>query len=213
MTTVYYALIADLMGSRTLAPTARRRLQNELNHAVRDFNTRWRKERAARFAITGGDELQGLLRSPRAVWDVTHALRHRFPDADWVIAWGRGPLATRIAEGAAAPELDGPCFHHARDALAKAKDERLVLTLGGFDDPYLIALTQYYSALYWGWTRRQRAAAATWRHDHAGSRLTAPGSRRALHPSAVSHLRRRMGWPLVAAGDRVFRALFEAPPR
>ncbi|MGH7754028.1 MAG: SatD family protein [Gemmatimonadales bacterium] len=211
MATAYYALIADLMGSRALAPAARRLLQNGLRDTMQEFNARWRKERSARFAITGGDELQGLLRSPRAVWDITHALRHRFRDADWVVAWGRGPVATRIPDGAAADELDGPCFHHARDALAAAKRERLILTFGGFDEPHLAAFARYYSALYWSWTARQRRAANSWRWhwDPTKASLTKRAKPR-IHPSTVSHLRRRMAWPLVAEADRVFRDLLEA---
>jgi len=30
--------------------------------------------------------------------------------------------------------------------------------------------------------------------------------------SAISHLARRMAWPLVAAGDKMFRALLEGEP-
>ena len=37
-----------------------------------------------------------------------------------------------------------------------------------------------------------------------------PAARLKVVPSAVSHLRRRMAWPLVAAGDKMFRALLEA---
>jgi hypothetical protein len=85
--------------------------------------------------------------------------------------------------------------------LDAAKRSRLVLAFGGFHDDGLTALAGYYSALYWSWTTRQRQAAHAWR---SGS---APPGR--AGPSAHSHLRRRMAWPLVEAGDRIFQATLE----
>ena len=214
MTTVYYALIADVIASRALAPKARRRLQDDLRFALREFNTRYVKDRAARFAITLGDQVQGLLRSPRAIWEISHGLRRKFQEVDWVVAWGKGGVSTAIPEKASADELDGPCFHHARAALDDAKSRRLVVTFGGFEDPRVMGFADYYSALYWSWTARQRRAATNWRWywDPIEASLT-PRAREKIHPSAVSHLRRRMAWPLVAAGDRVFRALLENATR
>ena len=206
MATTYFALIGDVVASRALAAPARTALQAELRAALPDLNRTWRRALAARFAITLGDELQCLLKSPEAVWDVAHAVRVRLPAVDWVIACGRGPLATRLHPGVAAPELDGPCFHAARGALERAKRERLVFAFGGFDDPALDALARYYSALYWNWTRRQRRAANGFRAP-AGAPAPHRPRRERVGPIALSHLRRRMAWPLVAAGDNMLRLL------
>ena len=204
MATNYVACIADAVGSRALAPKARARLQADLRGAVRDFNARYRKSLAARFAVTLGDELQALFTGPGAIWDLSHDLRHEFPHVDWVIAWGRGGLTTPLHRGAAAPELDGPCFHAARAALDRAKRRRQVLAFEGFH-PLLDAFAQYYSALYWSWTPRQRRAANELRTR--GESLLQLADRLGIVPSALSHLRRRMAWTLVAAGDRVFQEL------
>src|SRR5207249_5155073 len=118
--------------------------------------TRYRRFLAARFAVTLGDELQCLLTSAEPVWEIAHQLRFRFPEVEWVVACGRGPIATPLA--ATAPEVDGPCFHAARAAMERGKEQRLLLTFGGFG-PRLEPLADYYSALYWGWTPRQRRAA------------------------------------------------------
>src|SRR5256885_17116776 len=124
MATTYVALIADAVGSRALAPKLRARLQTDLRGAVRDFNARYRRSLAARFAVTLGDELQALFTGPDPVWDLSHALRHEFPNVDWVIAWGRGGLTTPLHRGAAAPELDGPCFPAAPAPLDRRSEER-----------------------------------------------------------------------------------------
>src|SRR3989475_9091541 len=120
------------------------------------------------------------------------SIRARFPEIAWVVACGRGPISTPLAT--TAPEVDGPCFHAARAALERAKPGRLVFALGGFPAA-LEPLVSYYSALYWSWTPRQRRAATL-------LRLGSPAAAAAqLHVdrSAISHLARRMAWPLVAA--------------
>lgn len=199
---LYVAVIADVVGSRDLPPARRARLQAALRAELTAWNRRaaWRPYRAARFAVTAGDEVQGLLTTTTPLWAITHALRAALPEVDWIVACGRGPIATALAP--TAPEVDGPCFHAARAALDAAKAERLVLAFGGFADPRLGSLAAYYSALYWSWTRRQRRAAHAWRSpEHA------PAER--VVPSAVSHLRRRMAWPLVQTGDRMLQSVLE----
>lgn len=202
MSKPYVALIADAADSRDLPPRERAHLQDALRAALRDLNKRYRHALAARFAVTLGDELQCLLGDARLVWEISHDIRHTFAAVDWIVACGKGPVTTRLTPGIPAPEVDGPCFHTARAALQHAKDERRVLAFGGFNPGPLDAFTSYYSALYWSWTANQRREANRWR-----SATARPDDTR--HPTTFSHLRRRMAWPLVAAGDKMFRALLE----
>ena len=67
MTTHYTALIADVAASRALAPPARARLQARIRDAARELNARYRPHLAARFAVTLGDELQGLFKTATPV--------------------------------------------------------------------------------------------------------------------------------------------------
>src|SRR6266576_1129490 len=69
-------------------------------------------------------------------------------------------------------------------------------------------LASYYSALYWSWTPRQRRTATLLRLGDPA----AAAARLDVDRSAISHLARRMAWPLVAAGDKMFRALLEREP-
>ena len=204
MSTLYIALIADAAASRHLSPRERATLQDQLRHALRDLNKRYAKALAAQFAVTLGDELQCLLTDTRLVWDISHYIRHRFAAVDWIVACGKGNVTTRLTRGITAPEVDGPCFHAARAALEQAKHDRRLLALGGFDLGQLDAFTSYYSALYWSWTANQRREANRWRSSPAGP------DDDTRHPTTFSHLRRRMAWPLVQEGDKIFRALLEA---
>ncbi len=149
-----------------------------------------------------GDELQCLLATAAPVWEIAHHIRSRLAQVDWVVACGRGAISTPLAP--TAPEMDGPCFHEARAAMERAKRQRLVFAFGRFP-PALEPLANYYSALYWSWTPRQRRAATLLR---LGSPAAAAAALE-VDRSAVSHLARRMAWPLVAAGDKMFRTLLE----
>src|SRR3989304_4207698 len=104
MSKAYIALIADATASRELAPERRARLQRALRAALPDLNRRWRKALAARFAVTLGDELQCLLSTAQPIWEIGHAVRSRFPDVEWTVACGRGPVATPLGKGVTAPE-------------------------------------------------------------------------------------------------------------
>ena len=205
MTTAYVAFIADVVASRALSVRTRTALQQGVREAARAFNTRLRGTLAARFALTLGDELQGLFKSAAPIWEVSHELRLRFPGVEWVVACGRGSLATPITPGVTAPELDGPCFHAARAALERAKREGHVLAFEGFDAP-IAACAAYYSALYRGWTARQRAVATAQRAKR-DARLEELAQLLRVGPSAISHVRRRLAWPLVALGDKLFQDL------
>jgi hypothetical protein len=199
--TSYIAVLADAVGSRRLAAPARQALQQQLRTVLAAVNRKWRKAIAARFAITLGDQLEGLLAAGAPLWDIVHYLRAEL-DGDWIIACGRGPLTTAL--GPAVIELDGPCFHLAREALEGGKKERLVLAFGGYDD-IAEAFGAYYSALYWTWTARQREAAALLRIMEPA----AVAERLDIDRSAVSHLARRMSWRQVVQGDQAFRKHLE----
>ena len=205
----YVAVFTDAIGSRALPPTARARLQARLHAGLKDLHKRraWRPAIAAGFAIARGDEIEGLLKDASLLWDIAHWLRHTFADVDWIIACARGPISTALADTAL--EVDGPCFHAARAALEVAKGNRQVFTLRGFTSG-ADALAAYYSALYWSWTPRQRRQASAWRLRDAAGQEPDPGNRRKVHPTAISHMKRRMAWPLVAEGDRMFRAAIAA---
>jgi hypothetical protein len=200
----YVALLADIIGSRSLPPRDRARLQDDLREALHAVNRRWRPKIAAGFAIARGDEIQGLLKDASPVWDIVHWLRQAFPTVNWIMACGLGPITTALAHTAV--EVDGPCFHAASAALEDAKRHRQVFVFRGFP-PAVDGLAAYYSGLYWSWTPRQRRQAAALRMDDA---RTPQVERVKVHPTAISHMKRRMAWPLVAEGDRMLRAALGA---
>src|SRR2546422_929398 len=202
MSKSYVALIADAIASRDPPRAPAPRPQPDVRAAAKDLTQRSRRVLAARFAVTLGDELQCLLATPQPVWDLAHDVRARLPTVDWVVACGRGAITTPLAP--TAPEMDGPCFNEARAAMDRAKRQRQVFAFGGFA-PALEPLASYSPALSWSWPPRQRRTATLLRLGDPA----ATAARLDVDRSAISHLARRMAWPLVAAGDKMFRALLE----
>src|SRR2546426_1016589 len=93
----------------------------------------------------------------------------------------------------------------ARAAMHRAKRQRQVFAFGRFA-PALEPPASSSPALSWSWTPRQRRTATLLRLGDPA----AAAARLDVDRSAISHLARRMAWPLVAAGDKMFRALLEA---
>jgi hypothetical protein len=201
----YVALLADIVASRARPARARGALQQRLRALAGEINDRYRRQLAARCAVTLGDELQALFTSAAPIWEVAHELRLSLPDVEWVVACGKGTLTTPLHRGVTAPELDGPCFHAARAALDAAKGDGVVFSFAWFDAT-LDGLARYYSALYRGWSARQRAL-ATAQRARPNARLKELAHLIGAPPTSISHRRRRMAWSLVAQGDKVLQDL------
>lgn len=200
----YIAILGDAIGSRRLSARERAALQERLRGAVAAVNRRWRAGIAARFAIVLGDQFEGLLERTAPVWAIVQFLRAELAGADWVIACSLGPISTALGAGRSAAEVDGPCFHRAREALEAAKPDGRVLVLTGFGAA-AEALAGYHSALYWSWTARQREVAVLLRiMEPAGA-----AARLGVDRSAVSHVVRRLRWRVVAAADDTLRRFLE----
>lgn len=133
---IYYALIGDIVGSRTLSDRAA--VQRALEGLVESLNEELRGPGSAELTtpikLTAGDEVQVLLSAPgRAVDIVIRMSDALHPTA---IAWGlgAGPIATELVEDVAL--VDGPCFHHAREAVEAAGADDEWLRARGFPAPH-----------------------------------------------------------------------------
>ncbi len=110
-----------MVRSRRMAPRARSRTQDALRRVLDDINDVASHRLVSRFVITLGDEFQGLLGDasclPEVQWRIHTAVA--VP-----IRWGvgYGTLATRRLPEALG--MDGPVWHHARDAIDDATRRR-----------------------------------------------------------------------------------------
>jgi hypothetical protein len=164
----YLAVIGDVARSRSDAD--RPALQKRLERAVRNINERHRPSIASRAIVTLGDEFQCLLADPGAApWILMEATLGLDPHAvRFGLGWG--PLATPRKESAIG--MDGPCFHHARNAVGEVKRRGRWARFAGFgpsEDALVNGVFPLLGHAVEGWTSKQREA-----FDRMWSRPAAP---------------------------------------
>lgn len=153
---IFVVVIGDIVGSRQLPDRAA--AQDRLREAVAAFNAKSEGELAAPLDVTGGDEIKTILDDPVVCVDViTHLSEALHPMA---MAWGvgRGPITTSWVPDVG--NLDGPCFHRARQASEEASKDGIWARAYGFsplDDRVLGALFRLMGAIRSTWTDKQMA--------------------------------------------------------
>ena len=120
----FVAIIGDLVGSRTLQPKERNRVQKRFQKALDKINKDFRDEIASLFLITVGDEAQGILHRTNDCYEILRRIQLELAPTEIVFGIGYGILTTEMKEFAVG--ADGPAFHFAREALTKTKEERKV---------------------------------------------------------------------------------------
>lgn len=114
------ALTGDLVGSREMPDRAQ--VQSDLRGALRKINDQFQDALAVSFAITIGDEFQGLLRSLPVSYAIAREVERILYPVRLTFGVGMGSVSTEL--GRTTREMDGECFHLSREALRKAKTER-----------------------------------------------------------------------------------------
>lgn len=117
----YGVVIFDIVGSRKIS--ARHDLQENLQKKISFFNQKHNNMLAVPAAVTLGDEWQVLTHRPAKLYEITELFQHLFwPDQISIYAgMGIGTLSTALSQDIR--NMDGPCFHHARQALETAKKQ------------------------------------------------------------------------------------------
>ncbi len=177
----YIAVIGDVKASRSAAD--RPGLQAALEAGIRSVNRAMASELAARFAVTLGDEFQGLISEPRSLMRALNLLEGALDGVAVRFAAGLGGVSTALKDEAIG--MDGPCFHEARAAIEKGKRERRWVTVAGFgsDDDVLNALFGLMGGVRAGWTRIQ---AETVRSARGSDTHREVAALRGRHESTVS---------------------------
>jgi len=126
----YAALIGDICGSRHLE--RRSTLQQQLEAALEAISGELEPRPASRLVLTLGDEFQGLFASAAAAVGAVLELETRLAGGirlRYAVGWGG--LSTPLKPRALG--MDGPCFHVAREAMKRAKQEDRWLVLAGLE--------------------------------------------------------------------------------
>src|SRR5262252_6237974 len=102
----YVAVIADMVRSRELPSTQRAVVQKHFQELVTTLNREYGDSLASKFAITLGDEFQGLLTTSTVLPDLIWLIEERFSDRKVRVGIGLGTLDTPLQ--AHAINIDGP---------------------------------------------------------------------------------------------------------
>ena len=211
----YTAVTGDLVGSRKLAPAEREALQVDTLEALRELNERYEEfwvGHGQRAVLTAGDEIQALFREPNVTGDFIQALTESVGGPSRIaFGVGHGALSTGVLRGVGSVELlDGPCFHHARASLIRAKKQKLWAVFSGFGgvhDEILTSVFELMGALRSGWTETQVKYAASARL--LGKRLDV-ARQHDVSPSVVTESLQRAHFDALTNAEKAVRILMRA---
>jgi len=202
----YVAVIGDIIGSREVEE--RGGLQTRLQATVARANLACRDTLASSFVLTLGDEFQGLLNSPDDLHWLLARFRADLHTAEVRFGIGIGPLETPLEPQALG--MDGPCFHHAREAVERAAARETYVEVSIPDDSGDQGVFDVYAvlsaAIRHRWTRRQCQVVDL---TMAGSEGKEVAVRLAITPSAVSQHLRAAGGQAIAQATRAWQAALQ----
>ena len=200
------ALIGDIVGSRDLADRAG--VQDRLSTCVDGLRGALPPGAVVGGPLlTAGDEVQ-LLLSPAGAPAAVAAMR-LLDDAvrpgRMTFGLGWGGLSTPLLPDSDAVDigrLDGPCFHAARAALEKARDQGRWAATGGWPTadggPILDGLLALLGQQRAGWTAKQTQTVAAAR----GRLQKDVAEELGVQPSVVSERLKAAGFDACMAGER-----------
>lgn len=200
----YVAVIADMVKSREL-PSARRGIvQKHFGELVADLNRRFQTGVAANFAVTLGDEFQGLLATSTIIPDLIWRLEG-FSDRQLRVGIGLGTLDTPIQRDAL--NIDGPVLHRAREAIeVAAKAGILGGVFRGFDtlDDVLTGIARQLWFHRSRWTDSQRKIANLLRDGMSQSEVA---EHLGVSRQVISKQVAALGWAAYGSGENAWRII------
>ncbi|MCD6422562.1 MAG: hypothetical protein J7L42_00380 [Elusimicrobia bacterium] len=117
MNKVFVALTGDVVASRKIS--YRSRFQQKLLKVIEKINKEFKKVLVVKFAITVGDEFQGLLNSLETSYEIVKEFHQNLFPVKLTFGVGAGRISTAIRKRTS--EMDGECFVFSRKALEQAK--------------------------------------------------------------------------------------------
>jgi len=164
---------------------------------------------AVPFSSSGGDEIQALVSTPGDAWEVLATLDSN----SWLLQFrftvGVGELSTSLRDRTW--EMDGSCFHRAREAMDDAKREHrwiMFRGMGARSDREVNGVVRALQVIRDGWTQRQRTAITYRRHAEL---QTAAAELMGLDQSTMSKMLKAAHYKEYLEIEDVLRSLLTAP--
>lgn len=141
----YAAITADIVGSTEYYKTNGKPLRPRLLEALEKVNDRHRDALAVPFAITLGDEVQGLASDPADAPRVVHDLRLQLSPLKCRVGVGIGSVVSELTETTA--QMEGLAFSLSREALVAAASLKSGLTVYRADNRQIESVANAVSLL------------------------------------------------------------------
>lgn len=200
------AVIADMVGSRSIEDKDRTQLQSVFEQFVAELNRKYEEVLLSKFVITLGDEFQGLLLDasevPNLLWD----FESKFADRKLRVGVGFGNITTPIREEALS--MDGTALHHARFAIDFAKRrKRLGGIFWGFGEMEDKILNGTARELWYHRTHKTRKQVQVLDLLRQGLSRTEVGEKLGLSHQAVYEHVQSARWDIYLQGEEAFKLL------
>ncbi len=209
---IYAAITADIVGSTEYYQRTGEPLRPRLLEALGHVNTHHRDGLVVPFAITLGDEFQGLAlpgACPRVIYDLRLALS----PLKCRVGVGISTIVSEIAESTSL--MEGPAFSLSREALNSAGGRKGRLTVYRADDPAAESAANTVSMLIdiiqSGWTDKQWEAVRL--YDELGEQAAVGARLGASRQAAEDRLRRTNRAQIEDALGFLAATLDQLPPR
>ncbi|HEX4310201.1 MAG TPA: SatD family protein [Acidobacteriaceae bacterium] len=207
----YVAVIGDIVNSRKLESGARGEVQVAFVQLMHRLNQEFDESLQGKFIITLGDEFEALVHTsaasqviPAIIWRIEET----FPNPVLRLGIGLGGIDTPITENVTA--LDGPAFHHAREAIGvAARKKQLGGVFRGFGDHHDAILNGIARVLHHQrsrWSRQQHNLAMIL---HRGIRRIDAAKAMGLPRQTISAYAKAAGWEAYEEGELAWRKALE----
>lgn len=120
---MYFAIIGDIISSKQMKNKERYDLQVKIDTVLSEINKKYHPEIAADFAITLGDEFQGLLKNAESLIEITDLIKYKLEPIEIRFGIGVGSIFTDINQNSSI-KTDGPAFWHARYAVKQMQENK-----------------------------------------------------------------------------------------
>ncbi|MGB9031355.1 MAG: SatD family protein [Acidobacteriaceae bacterium] len=204
----HIAVIGDMLDSRAASGSRRMRIQKRFNQFIGGLNrsAHYGPALRSRFAITLGDEFQGILNNasvlPDLIWDVTNATD--LPA--FRLGIGYGTIDTEIPPYAI--NLDGPALHHARTAIDIAKKEGFLGgVFVGFGEEIDVAANGVARLLWFQMHKRTPAQLRVLGLLREGRTQVEIARRLRRKPQVINKQKIAAGWEAFHAGEQALCAI------
>lgn len=167
----YFAIIGDIVDSKKIYE--RKEAQEKLKKILQDINNKYYSDISAKFAISLGDEFQGLLNNGKNIIKIILEIQMTMMPIEVRFGIGIGGISTEINLERSV-EVDGPAYNRARKMIDEIEMKKKQYTEPKYNimicsdeknyevDKLLNSILSVCSALRSKWTDRQKEIIATY---------------------------------------------------